>query len=75
MFRVTKYLHAEDIAQHLDLLPQSRSEEIVVYCKAGVRSMDACRVLNELGFERIYNLEGGMMRWRAENMPLTIQES
>ena len=58
-----------------DLLPQSRSDEIVVYCKAGVRSMDACRVLNELGFERIYNLEGGMMRWRAENMPLTIQES
>ena len=55
-----------------DLLPQSRSDEIVVYCKAGVRSMDACRVLNELGFERIYNLEGGMMRWRAESMPLTL---
>ena len=56
-----------------DVLPNSRSEEIVVYCKAGVRSMDACRILSELGFEKIYNLKGGMMLWKSENMPLVLQ--
>lgn len=53
-------------------LPDSYEEEIAVYCKAGVRSMDACRLLQDLGYKKIYNLSGGMIRWHAENMPMNI---
>ena len=55
-----------------DALPDELSENIVIYCKAGVRSFDACRVLMELGYKKIYNLEGGMLRWNSESMPLII---
>ena len=56
-----------------DALPDELSKEIVLYCKAGVRSFDACRVLLELGYKKIYNLEGGMLRWNSESMPHIIK--
>jgi rhodanese-related sulfurtransferase len=55
-------------------LPFTLDEEVVIYCKAGVRSLDACKVLSELGYTKLNNLSGGMMRWRAENMPLFLQD-
>jgi rhodanese-related sulfurtransferase len=36
-----------------------------VYCKAGGRSAQACSIMNQLGFENTYNLEGGMMHWEG----------
>ena len=50
--------------ENLDLpVETSSAEKIVVYCKAGVRSMMACQSLSALGFQNLYNLSGGMMRW------------
>ena len=42
--------------------------EVLVYCKAGVRGKKACIRLVELGVDskRLYNLEGGIMRWQKE---------
>jgi adenylyltransferase/sulfurtransferase len=40
--------------------------EVAVYCKAGVRSMMVCRALEAMGYERLYNLSGGMMRWSED---------
>ena len=37
--------------------------EVAVYCKAGVRSRMACEVLEALGYSKLYNLSGGMIRW------------
>lgn len=43
--------------------------ELVVYCKAGVRSAEAARQLREAGFTRICNLAGGILRWSEEVDP------
>lgn len=37
-----------------------------VYCKAGSRSAQACAVMQKLGFEFTYNLEGGFSQWTGE---------
>ena len=44
------------------------SGDVLVYCKAGVRGKKACNRLVEQGVdpERLYNLEGGIMKWRNE---------
>ena len=34
-----------------------------VYCKAGMRSAQACAVMHQLGFEYTYNLDGGFSEW------------
>ncbi|MGB3798302.1 MAG: rhodanese-like domain-containing protein [Lewinella sp.] len=35
----------------------------LVYCAAGGRSNQACDMMTEAGFERVYNLEGGYTAW------------
>ena len=40
--------------------------EVAVYCKAGVRSMMACQSLEAMGYQKLYNLNGGMMRWTED---------
>jgi len=36
-----------------------------VYCKAGGRSAQACAIMNQMGFENTFNLEGGFMNWKG----------
>lgn len=43
-----------------------RSKNYYVYCRSGNRSGQACRIMEELGFENTYNLEGGMLEWQGE---------
>ena len=40
-----------------------KSKNYYVYCKAGGRSAQACGVMKQLGFEKTYNLLGGMSEW------------
>ena len=42
------------------------SREIVVYCKGGVRSAKAANQLRQAGFRRVWNLNGGILRWSKE---------
>ncbi|WP_310556535.1 rhodanese-like domain-containing protein [Flavobacterium sp.] len=43
-----------------------KTKNYYVYCKAGGRSAQACAVMNQLGFETTYNLEGGFSNWQGE---------
>jgi len=38
----------------------------VVYCKGGKRSKEACNRMTDLGFKTVFNLKGGLGRWRGE---------
>lgn len=43
-----------------------KTKNYYVYCKAGGRSAQACAVMNQLGFENTFNLEGGFLQWQGE---------
>lgn len=43
--------------------------EVVVYCRSGSRSAWAAAILLESGYERVLNLRGGVLGWRAEVDP------
>ena len=43
-----------------------KTKNYYVYCKAGARSAQACSIMNQIGFENTYNLEGGFMNWQGE---------
>ncbi len=43
-----------------------KSKPVLVYCKMGGRSAKAAKVLKELGFSTIYDLEGGYSAWSKE---------
>lgn len=52
-----------------------KNKAVLLYCLSGGRSSNAMNVLSSMGFKEIYNLSGGMMRWRAANMPETTDNA
>ncbi len=62
----------------LDQLPERLEElhpgqEMVVYCRAGHRSSRAVEFLRAAGFERVFNLRGGINAWSREVDPSVRQ--
>jgi molybdopterin/thiamine biosynthesis adenylyltransferase/rhodanese-related sulfurtransferase/molybdopterin converting factor small subunit len=57
----------ETVANIASELPRDR--EIVVTCRSGGRSAKAAATLHELGFDKLYNLEGGVLAWAKEIDP------
>jgi len=48
-------------------IPQiDRNTPIAVYCKAGTRSALAVRDLKDAGFEEVWSVTGGILRWSRE---------
>lgn len=47
-----------------------KKKPVYIYCLAGGRSHAAAARLNELGFEQIVELQGGVNAWKAANLPL-----
>jgi thioredoxin 1 len=46
-----------------------KSQSIFVYCLSGGRSAAAAEKMRSDGFKHVYELEGGLMKWRAANLP------
>lgn len=42
-----------------------KNKNYYVYCKAGGRSNQACLLMKNLGFEKTYNLLGGIEEWEG----------
>lgn len=43
---------------------------VVAVCRAGARSAQAVTMLKKAGFVKVANMAGGMLRWRALNLPV-----
>ncbi|NQE54980.1 Thiosulfate sulfurtransferase GlpE [ANME-1 cluster archaeon GoMg3.2] len=43
-----------------------RDKKIITYCRSGHRSMAANTLLCGLGFENVYNLDGGILNWHYD---------
>ena len=44
-------------------------DNIVVYCRSGARSGWAVERLREMGYEKVWNLKGGILLWRQQVDP------
>jgi len=47
----------------------SAGEKLVIVCRSGARSAQACLFLQQQGFSNVYNLRGGMMGWMQCGLP------
>src|SRR3989344_5103769 len=53
----------ENIEKYMDKLPKDTSVPIAVYCRSGRMSEAVAEDLKEMGYQKIYDLDGGMNAW------------
>lgn len=50
-----------NFANEIDKL--DRDKTYIVFCRSGNRSKTACSLMAQKGFEKLYNLQGGIFGW------------
>lgn len=64
-------------ARNLDIMSSGFANQVknlpkdktyLLYCRSGNRSGQACEIMADLGFEKLKNLSGGIMRWPFETV-------
>jgi rhodanese-related sulfurtransferase len=55
------------LTMQVDELEDHKDDELIVYCRSGNRSMQACLFLETMGFSNCKNLVGGMNAWQEKN--------
>jgi rhodanese-related sulfurtransferase len=65
-FNIGGLLHPLGQIRDLDIeeLESLKDQEVIVYCRSGNRSGQACMMLETMGFTNVKNLTGGMLLWR-----------
>jgi rhodanese-related sulfurtransferase len=51
-------------SMQLEDIEDWKNEELIIYCRSGNRSGQACLILESAGFTNVKNLTGGMLQWR-----------
>lgn len=54
------------LSMQLEDIDDMKDAEVIVHCKSGKRSMQACMVLDQVGFTNTKNVVGGVMAWQEQ---------
>ncbi|AUP80473.1 rhodanese-like domain-containing protein [Flavivirga eckloniae] len=54
----------QEFISEIEALDKDKS--YYIYCRSGNRSGQACSIMEELDFENVYNLEGGILEWEGD---------
>jgi rhodanese-related sulfurtransferase len=65
-----KTIPISEVSSRLTELDKNKDNPFLVYCASGNRSGGTCNLLTSNGFTDVYNLAGGIMAWKSENLPL-----
>ena len=58
------------LKKRINDLDKHKAKKVIVACRSGHRSSQACATLKKEGFEHVFNLRGGVMAWESANLPL-----
>lgn len=69
---------AEALPMHLIPLRMDelkRDEKLIMVCRSGARSAQACMFLQQQGYENVYNLRGGMIAWSGSGLEIGMPQA
>ncbi|GIV07676.1 MAG: sulfurtransferase [Fimbriimonadales bacterium] len=58
----------QTIQNWVNTLPKDK--KIYFVCRSGNRSAQAQRIAQQAGYENTYNMQGGMLAWKRESLPV-----
>jgi rhodanese-related sulfurtransferase len=53
-------------SMQLGAIEDLKEEEVIIHCRSGARSGQACLFLDALGFKNTKNVVGGVLDWQAK---------
>ena len=56
-----------------DIKLLDKSKPVMVYCKSGNRSAKCSKKLQAAGFVKIYDLEGGISKWKHQGYDIKVK--
>jgi len=57
------------LKERINELEKYRDQPMVVVCRSGNRSGNACALLSKAGYAQAYNMAGGMTAWQSSKLP------
>lgn len=54
----------------IEILPEDKNKQIVVYCSLGIRSETIGLKLKKAGYNHVMNLYGGIFDWKNNDLPV-----
>lgn len=54
-----------------DLDKLDKNKTYLIYCRSGSRSEKALNIMKELDFKEVYNMSGGIIKWKSEGLTTT----
>ncbi len=67
------YYFSETFRDELDKLDKNKTYLIYYTCRCGEVDTKALRIMKELNFREVYNILGGLVRWKLKGFPITQQ--
>lgn len=52
------------ISMQLDDIEDMKDEELIIHCRSGKRSLQACLFLETMGYTNVKNVTGGILAWQ-----------
>ncbi len=66
----SKNIPLADLEKKLTGVVKNKSLPLILVCQSGARSSRAVAVAKQLGYENAQSLAGGLVAWRAANLPV-----
>ena len=66
-----RHIPMGQVDKRLGELDRFKDKPVIVVCQSGNRSSSTCNALTKRGFEKVYNLSGGISAWEQAGMPVT----
>ena len=52
------------MSMQIEEIEDLKTEEVIIHCRSGARSAQACMMLEQAGFTNTVNVTGGMVAWQ-----------
>ncbi len=66
-----RHLPLSDLERRSTELEKFRVRPLILYCNSGTTSAKGIAALKKAGFEKLYNLRGGLYEWEKAGYPIT----
>ena len=68
-----RHIALDQLEKQFPEIEKFKTRPLIVNCQSGSRSSTACGKLKKHGFEKVFNLSGGIGAWRDAGLPVTTK--